>query len=89
MIANPTVPAYRYDPYEKRLTSEGYNHAEMQHLRGQAVVSAQDSLKPLVKAESTWAVVLGTLGRQGSVNVLKVGSIAAHFQQGSLFGNSR
>jgi 2-(3-amino-3-carboxypropyl)histidine synthase len=72
MIANPTVPAYRYDPYEKRLTSEGYNHAEMQSLRGQAVEVAQDSLKTQAKVNSNWAVVLGTLGRQGSVNVLKV-----------------
>ena len=32
MIANPNVPAYRYDPYERVLTRE-YDHVGMQNVR--------------------------------------------------------
>lgn len=71
MIANPSLPAYRYDPYEKRLTSEGYEHAEMTRMRAEAVDTARHSLR-LNRADGTWAVILGTLGRQGSLTVLKV-----------------
>jgi 2-(3-amino-3-carboxypropyl)histidine synthase len=75
MIANPTVPAYRYDPYEKRLTIEKYSHTEMRRLRSAAVDAGRKSLTsgtPEPGAESTWGVVLGTLGRQGSLSVLRV-----------------
>ncbi|KPV78283.1 uncharacterized protein RHOBADRAFT_32925 [Rhodotorula graminis WP1] len=68
MIQNPLVPAFRYDPYTKRLTRELYDHAEMREVRGQAVARARDSL--------SWAVVLGTLGRQGNLRVLK--SVTRH-----------
>ena len=34
MIQNPSVPAFRYDPYTKRLTRELYDHAEMREVRG-------------------------------------------------------
>ncbi len=27
MIANPTIPAYRYDPYARVFTRERYDHA--------------------------------------------------------------
>jgi 2-(3-amino-3-carboxypropyl)histidine synthase len=76
MIANPSVPAFRYDPYEKRLTSEGYAHAEMTRMRAEAVDVARDSLRHK-GADGTWAVILGTLGRQGSLTVLKVRDPAA------------
>ena len=33
MICNPTVPAYRYDPYSKFLTSEGYDVERMKSIR--------------------------------------------------------
>jgi 2-(3-amino-3-carboxypropyl)histidine synthase len=33
MIANPTVPAYRYDPYLRVLTKEEYAHGEMRAVR--------------------------------------------------------
>jgi 2-(3-amino-3-carboxypropyl)histidine synthase len=93
MIANPSVPAFRYDPYDKKFTREGYEHEEMRELRGKAVrqarrnVGLDGSVKPQVEKTQTgeedallggsegasgWSVVLGTLGRQGSLSVLKV-----------------
>ncbi|KAI9574904.1 putative diphthamide synthesis protein-domain-containing protein [Boletus coccyginus] len=47
MIANPTVPAFRYDPYSKKLTRERYNHYEMRRIRDQAVQSARESIASL------------------------------------------
>ncbi|KAK8850417.1 diphthamide biosynthesis protein 1 [Kwoniella newhampshirensis] len=69
MIANPTVPAFRYDPYSKKFTRETYEHDEMRSLRGEAVKVARNNL--LEQGASTWAVLLGTLGRQGSLSVLQ------------------
>ena len=84
MIANPTVPAFRYDPYSEKLTRERYGHQEMQSIRGSAVETARKSIDELsVKHTSStssdfehslWGVVLGTLGRQGSFKQLQVGS---------------
>ena len=77
MIANPNVPAFRYDPYSKKLTRERYNHSEMHALRDQAVQSARSSiiaadssldLQPSSSMSAMWGVVLGTLGRQGNLN---------------------
>lgn len=85
MIANPTVPAFRYDPYTKRLTRELYDHEEMRRVRGQAVAQARESLVANGKKQEddekeAWAVVLGTLGRQGNLRVLKVrSSVASSF----------
>lgn len=75
MIANPLIPAFRYDPYTKRLTRELYEHAEMRRLRGKAVEQAKATLVvPTTSkdARDVWAVVLGTLGRQGNLRVLRV-----------------
>ncbi|KNZ61870.1 hypothetical protein VP01_1347g2 [Puccinia sorghi] len=73
MIANPTIPAFRYDPYEKKITHEGYDHAQMRAVRANAIEIARESLRAEREdSERGWAVVLGTLGRQGSLNVLKV-----------------
>lgn len=47
MIANPTVPAFRYDPYSKKLTREHYNHSEMRRIRDQAVRCARESIASL------------------------------------------
>lgn len=79
MIANPHVPAFRYDPYSKKLTREGYEHDEMLKLRGEAVATARKALpssgpkddKVASSSNCNWGVVLGTLGRQGSLSVLK------------------
>ena len=62
MIANPSTPAYRYDPYSKVFSREHYDHKEMQKVRREAVVQASAAKK--------WGLVLGSLGRQGSPNVL-------------------
>lgn len=45
MIANPSVPAFRYDPYSKKLTRERYDHREMKAVRDNAVQSARASIK--------------------------------------------
>eukprot|EP00897_Mesotaenium_endlicherianum_P004534 jgi/Mesen1/4108/ME000216S03364 len=62
MIANPTVPAFRYDPYACTLTREIYDQGGMRRARRKAVQQAQ--------AARNWGVVLGTLGRQGNPRIL-------------------
>jgi len=89
MIANPTIPAFRYDPYSKKLTRERYDHNEMLRIRDHAVQSARESITSLdlslnpveldltvkpstpVKQPQSWGVILGTLGRQGSLKQLQ------------------
>ncbi|KZT12542.1 Diphthamide synthesis [Laetiporus sulphureus 93-53] len=86
MIANPTVPAFRYDPYSKKLTRERYNQTEMRTVRDEAVRAARRSIDVLASSPKTnggtsfvipakepplWGVVLGTLGRQGSFKQLQ------------------
>lgn len=128
MIANPTIPAFRYDPYDKKFTAEGYDHEEMRTLRGQAVRKARDHMKPSVahgisktpapqptsnlasptaqdqpidpnsndedamyrgkEGASGWGIVLGTLGRQGSLSVLKVSYVFPIFRSSPLFLSS-
>jgi 2-(3-amino-3-carboxypropyl)histidine synthase len=74
MIANPHVPAFRYDPYSKKLTRERYDYAEMTSVRSTAIAKARSSLSATSKDEiCPWGVFLGTLGRQGSVGHLQVG----------------
>eukprot|EP00793_Prasinoderma_coloniale_P000073 PRCOL_00005581-RA len=63
MIANPDIPAYRYDPYGKTLTRERYDHVGMRAARRAAVETAMHA--------SRFGVVLGTLGRQGSPATLQ------------------
>ena len=63
MIANPTVPAFRYDPYLRVLTKEEYAHGEMRAARKSMVARASRAEK--------WGVVLGTLGRQGNPAILE------------------
>ncbi|KAI8996745.1 putative diphthamide synthesis protein-domain-containing protein [Gaertneriomyces semiglobifer] len=62
MIANPTIPAYRYDPYSKQFTRERYEHDEMLSLRKHAITQA--------KTAKRFGLIMGTLGRQGSPKVL-------------------
>eukprot|EP00047_Mylnosiga_fluctuans_P020832 m.96866 g.96866 ORF g.96866 m.96866 type:complete len:429 (+) comp8647_c0_seq4:3-1289(+) len=62
MIANPTLPAYRYDPYSKVFSREGYDHEVMYARRQRAIATAA--------AAKTVGVILGALGRQGSPGVL-------------------
>lgn len=85
MIANPSVPAFRYDPYSKKLTRERYNHREMRSARSDAVVAARKSISDIAHKASAvdtnlageapaWGIVLGTLGRQGNFKQLQVRS---------------
>ncbi|XP_023951057.2 2-(3-amino-3-carboxypropyl)histidine synthase subunit 1 [Bicyclus anynana] len=62
MIANPSIPAYKYDPYEKKFTSEQYEHKVMQNNRNNQIKMAENAQK--------FGLILGTLGRQGSTKVL-------------------
>nr|XP_032644202.1 2-(3-amino-3-carboxypropyl)histidine synthase subunit 1 [Chelonoidis abingdonii] len=63
MIANPGVPAYRYDPYSKVFSREHYAHELMQHARQEAIRTAAHA--------RSWGLILGTLGRQGSTSILQ------------------
>lgn len=62
MIANPSIPAYRYDPYSRRLTREEYSHDEMLTSRSSAISRAKTAKK--------WGLILGALGRQGNPHTL-------------------
>ena len=73
MIANPSVPAFRFDPYSKKFTRETYEHAEMREIRSLAVRAARRGLAK--EGSESWAVILGTLGRQGSLSVLKASNV--------------
>lgn len=63
MIANPSTKAYKYDPYEKKLTEEHYDHQLMRRNRKAAIDQASTA--------TTFGLILGTLGRQGSTKVLE------------------
>jgi len=62
MIANPLIPSYRYDPYNKEFTREYYDHEQMRSNRLRAVEKA--------KSARHIGVILGTLGRQGSTKIM-------------------
>ncbi|NXE30234.1 DPH1 synthase, partial [Ardeotis kori] len=63
MIANPGIPAYRYDPYSKVFSQEHYGHEHMHRAR-------QDAIRTAAGARC-WGLILGTLGRQGSPGILQ------------------
>ncbi|XP_030318397.1 2-(3-amino-3-carboxypropyl)histidine synthase subunit 1 isoform X3 [Calypte anna] len=63
MIANPGIPAYRYDPYSKVFSQEHYGHEDMRRAR-------QDAIRTATTARC-WGLILGTLGRQGSLGILQ------------------
>ncbi|XP_056362447.1 2-(3-amino-3-carboxypropyl)histidine synthase subunit 1 [Oenanthe melanoleuca] len=63
MIANPGIPAYRYDPYSKVFSQEHYSHERMHRAR-------QDAIRTATSARC-WGLILGTLGRQGSPSILQ------------------
>jgi len=63
MMANPKLNAFRYDPYTGRFFKESFDHAEMQKVRRAAIARAQKA--------KTVGLILGTLGRQGSVGILE------------------
>ena len=61
MIRNPTLHAYRYDPYSKVLSSEAYDVNAMKAIRLEAIEVA--------KKATTFGLILGTLGRQGNNSI--------------------
>jgi len=63
MIANPGVPAFRYDPYARVLTHEAYDVPLMKSTRYDAIQCA--------KPGKQWGIVLGSLGRQGNPKILE------------------
>jgi 2-(3-amino-3-carboxypropyl)histidine synthase len=63
MISNPKIAAYRYDPYSKILSREYYNIDEMFKIRKEAVKTSMSAKKV--------GIILGTLGRQGNLGILK------------------
>lgn len=63
MIHNPTIPAYKYDPYSKKFTIEEYDHEEMQQVRRNAIQVGKRAKKV--------GIILGALGRQGNLGTLK------------------
>ncbi len=78
MIHNPELPAYRYDPYSRKLTRETYDHEEMHTLRRQAIQSAKKAKK--------WGLILGSLGRQGNPHTMTLIENHLH-EQGTPFIN--
>lgn len=62
MIANPTVPAYRYDPMNKHVLAESYDH--------QLMLRTRHHMIQLARTAQHFGIILGTLGRQGSPAVL-------------------
>ncbi|CBZ52833.1 putative diphthamide synthesis domain-containing protein [Neospora caninum Liverpool] len=63
MIQNPTLRFLRYDPFLKRLFRESYNHAQLHRSRQAAIEAA--------RCARSVALLLSTLGRQGSVGILE------------------
>ncbi|XP_078536269.1 2-(3-amino-3-carboxypropyl)histidine synthase subunit 1 isoform X2 [Lissotriton helveticus] len=63
MIANPAINAYRYDPYSKVFSREYYDHEAMRGARKDAIAAATTA--------KTWGLILGTLGRQGSPQIME------------------
>ena len=60
--SDPVCHSFRYDPYARILTREGYDHTGMKATRRAAIEVA-------TRARS-WGIVLGTLGRQGNPHIL-------------------
>jgi len=63
MIHNPDVTAYKYNPYDKKITKEVYQHDAMKSLRKSAIDSTRGTRK--------WGIILGTLGRQGNPKIFQ------------------
>lgn len=63
MIANPKVPAYRYDPYSKVFSHEYYDIKKMHQDRQEAITQASNA--------KNFGLILGTLGRQGNPRILE------------------
>lgn len=62
MIQNPMAKFYRYDPYQNKLFNDTFDM--------DALVSSRTSSVEAIKAASHVGIILGTLGRQGSLSLL-------------------
>ncbi|KAI3632119.1 hypothetical protein MIR68_009955 [Amoeboaphelidium protococcarum] len=82
MIANPQYldRFYKYDPYECKFTKEGYEYVQMTSMRRDAIEQARSMTTAVSTSQSNsdekqqlpvWALLVGTLGRQGSPAVVK------------------
>jgi len=63
MMQNKDVTFYRYDPYTQVFTTESFDHEQLEKIRTQEILKARDA--------KVVGLILGTLGRQGSVGVLE------------------
>lgn len=62
MIHNPSIPAYRYDPYNRKFTREGYDQKQLVEVRSDAIEAARRG--------KVFGLILGALGRQGNVSTV-------------------
>ncbi|KAI5964687.1 DPH1 [Candida pseudojiufengensis] len=58
LIHNPEIPAYRYDPYDRKFTREYYDQKQLISVRNDAVLTTRKAKKI--------GLILGALGRQGN-----------------------
>ncbi|CCF59750.1 hypothetical protein KAFR_0H03400 [Kazachstania africana CBS 2517] len=63
MIHNSKIPAYRYDPYNRKFTREGYDQAQLVRVRSDAIETSRKA--------NVFGIILGGLGRQGNVQTAK------------------
>ncbi|KAE9555688.1 hypothetical protein FO519_001159 [Halicephalobus sp. NKZ332] len=61
MIQNPSIPAFQYNPYSRRLTKEDYGFDVMVRNRANAVDTARKS--------GCFGLIQGTIGRQGNPRI--------------------
>ena len=58
MIHNPKIPAYRYNPYNRKFTREVYDQKQFVAARYDAIEKSRD--------KKVFGLILGALGRQGN-----------------------
>ncbi|KAI3384208.1 hypothetical protein SNEBB_005660 [Seison nebaliae] len=68
MIANPTLEFYQYNPMNKKFTREYYDQMLMKTNRVKYINEFKDIIE---KPNHIIGLIMGTLGRQGSPNVVK------------------
>ena len=61
MIQNPSIPAFQYNPYSRKLTKENYGFELMVQNRANAINTAKKS--------GCFGLVQGTIGRQGNPRI--------------------
>jgi len=69
MIANETIEAYKYDPYNKIFSREYYEFDKMKSNRKAQIEKSVSASKSSTNS-TTYGLILSTLGRQGSPKIL-------------------